>query len=313
MPTPAPAPTLQGMRAFRGVVELKSFKKAGQRLGMNGSAVSKLVAGLEAELGCSLLQRTTRRLALTQAGETFYVSVVRVLDETDAAVDLLRERGGQPQGLLRVSVPTSFGLRWLASRTPDFMVRYPALQLDLSLNDRYADLVAERFDCALRVGSELPDSSLYARRLGSVRRVLVAAPRYLKGAPPLDSPADLPAHNALTYSLAASGTLWPFVEGRKRIGVGVRGSLKVDNSVMLRETLLAGIGLALTPHFIVDDLLAQGQLLELLPSFMAAPYGVFGVTTQRHYVPLKTRVFLDFVEAGLRSSGYAGETLRSNG
>lgn len=301
--------SLQAMRAFRAVVELKSFKRAGARLGLGGSAVSKLVAGLELELGVLLLQRTTRTLALTEAGEDFYESVVRVLDETESAVERLRDRGGRPAGLLRVSVPTSFALRWLGPRLPDFMVRYPGLELDLSLNDRFVDLVAERFDCALRVSTALEDSSLHARRLGSMPRVLVASPRYLKGAPALRTPADLPAHQLLVYATGGRGNRWPFVANGRQLTLQVTGRLQVDNSLMLREALLAGLGLTLTPHFVVDDLLASRKLVALLPDCMPPAHAVFGITTQRRHVPMKVQCFLDFVEEGLRESGY-GESAR---
>jgi DNA-binding transcriptional LysR family regulator len=298
-------PTLHGMRAFRAVVELKSFKRAGERLGLGGSAVSKLVAGLEHDLDALLLQRTTRTLALTEAGTSFYESVVLVLDEIERSLDQLHDRHGQPQGLLRVSLPTSFALRWLSSRIPDFLVRYPNLRVDLALNDRFVDLVAERFDCALRIGTALPDSSLYARRLGSMPRVLVAAPRYLKGAPPLHAPADLVAHQALLYSLASTGSAWPFVVDGRPVSVEVTGRLMVDNSVILRDALVAGLGLALTPHFVVQDLLASRKLVALLPGFMAAAHGVYGVVSQRRHLPLKTRVFLDFVATALQACGYS--------
>lgn len=297
-------PSLQGLRAFRAVVELKSFKRAGARLGVGGSAVSKLVAALEQELGALLLQRTTRTLAVTEAGEDFYESTVRVLEEAEAAVERLRERGGKPAGRLRVSVPTSFSLRWLAPRLPDFMVRYPGLELDLSLNDRFVDLVAQHFDCALRVSTTLEDSSLHARRLGQVPRVLVASPRYLKSAPPLRTATDLHAHRLLVYAPSGNGNRWPFVNNGRQLTVAVAGRLQVDNSLMLREALLAGLGVTLTPHFVVDDLLASRKLVVLLPECMPPAHSVFGVTTQRRHLPMKVKCFLDFVEEGLRLAGY---------
>lgn len=296
--------SLQGLRAFRAVVELKSFKRAGARLGVGGSAVSKLVAGLEQELGVLLLQRTTRTLALTEAGEDFYESAARVLDETESAVERVRERGGRPAGLLRVSAPTSFALRWLGPRLPDFLVRHPAIELNLSLNDRFVDLVAERFDCALRVSTTLEDSSLHARRLGRMPRVLVASPRYLKGAPPLRTPADLAAHQVLVYATSGTGNRWPFTVHGRQLTVPVTGRLQVDNSLVLREALLAGLGLTLTPLFVVDDLLASRKLLALLPECMPPAHGVLGITTQRRHLPMKVQCFLDFVQAGLHASGY---------
>jgi DNA-binding transcriptional LysR family regulator len=297
-------PSLAGMRAFRAVVEAASFKHAGERLGLGGSAVSKLIAALERQLDALLLQRSTRSLTVTEAGQRFYESVVRVLDETDAAVEQLRELGGQPCGQLRVSLPNSFGLLWMARRLPDFLVRYPRLELDLALNDRFVDLVAERYDCALRIGSELADSSLYARRLGSMPRVLVAAPRYLRNAPPLRAPADLADHRALLYSLASAGNQWPFLVNGQAVSVAVAGRLKVDSSLMLRDALVAGLGLTLTPLFVVQDLIESGDLLRLLPETMPAPHGIYGVTSQRRHIGQKTQLFLDFIQQELAQSGF---------
>lgn len=287
--------TLQAMRAFRAVVELKSFRRAGDRLDLGSSAVSKLVAGLERELGTALLARTTRSLSLTEAGAAFYESAVRVTDEADHAVDRVREHDGQPSGVLRVSVPASFGICWLAPRLPHFLAQYPRLRVDLSLNDRLVDLVAEGFDCALRISMGLRDSTLHARALGPVPRVLVAAPRYLRRAPPLRTPADLAAHNALEFSLSATGHAWPFVVDGRRVDVAVSGNLAVDNSVMLRSALVAGTGIALTPRFVVEDLLASRQLVSRLDDCLPPPHQLFGVTVQRRHLPGKTRAFLDFV------------------
>ena len=294
--------TLQSMRAFRAVVELKSFRRAGDRLDLGSSAVSKLVAALERELGTALLARTTRSLSLTEAGTAFYESAVRITDEADHAVDRVREHDGQPSGVLRVSVPASFGICWLAPRLPRFLERHPRLRMDLSLNDRLVDLVAEGFDCALRIATGLRDSTMHARPLGDVHRVLVAAPRYLRRAPPLRAPADLAAHNALEFSLSATGHAWPFVVGGQRVDVMVSGNLAVDNSVMLRAALVAGTGIALTPRFVVDDLLRSRQLVTRLDACLPPPHHLYGVTVQRRHLPGKTRAFLDFVAAEMACS-----------
>ncbi|KVO08353.1 hypothetical protein WJ69_21740 [Burkholderia ubonensis] len=280
-----------------------SFKRAGERLGIGGSAVSKLIASLEQDLGAQLFQRTTRTLSMTEAGAVFYDSVVRILDETQFAVERVKEQSMRPHGQLRVSLPHSFGLRWASRRVPDFLVRYPGLTLDLSLNDRYVDVVAERYDCALRIGSVLADSSLYARRLGAVPRVLVAAPSYLKHAPPLRCPTDVIHHVALLYT-RFDRAAWPFIVDGREVAVPVNGRLTVDSSLMLRDTLLAGIGLTLTPHFIVNDLIEAGKLIPLLPAFLPAPHGVYVVTSQKRHLPGKTRVWIEFVEQELDASGY---------
>lgn len=287
--------TLQAMRAFRAVVELKSFRRAGDRLDLGGSAVSKLIAALERELGATLLARTTRSLSLTEAGAAFYASAVRITDEADDAIGRIREHDGRPSGVLRVSAPASFGICWLAPRLPQFLERHPKLRVDLSLNDRQVDLVAEGFDCALRIATGLRDSTLHARTLGAVPRVLVAAPRYLRRAPPLRAPADLAAHNALEFSLSATGHAWPFLVDGRTVEVPVSGNLAVDNSVMLRAALVAGTGVALTPRFVVEDLLQSRRLVTRLDDCLPAPHRLYGVTVERRHLPAKTRALLDFV------------------
>ena len=174
------APTIHAMTAFRRVVETRSFKQAAAGIGLSGSAVSKLVAQLEANLGAQLLARTTRSLGVTEAGERFYASVVQILDELERASATARDTARLPSGTLRVSVPTSFALMRLARRLPDFLVRYPEVRLQLNLDDRFVDLVEGGYDCALRISAQMPDSTLVAWRLGSAALVTVAAGRYLR-------------------------------------------------------------------------------------------------------------------------------------
>ncbi|MDC6168701.1 LysR family transcriptional regulator [Paucibacter sp. XJ19-41] len=298
--------SLQSLRAFRAVAELGGFARAAVQLGVTGSAVTKLVAALEASLGVQLLLRSTRQVALTAAGEAFLPDCAELLDAADAALARVSALGNSPSGRLRIALPTSFALRFVAARLPEFLLRHPQLRLDLSLSDRYVDLLAERFDGALRIGSSrLADSSLRARALGRVERVLVAAPRYLRQAAVLERPTDLVAHNALVYALADGGSgSWPFVVAGRPVQVAVGGQLRVDNSLLLREALTAGLGVALTPRFVVDDLLASGALLSLLEPFLPAPLTVHALSTQRHGLASRAKPFFDFIEAQLRQAGY---------
>jgi DNA-binding transcriptional LysR family regulator len=288
-------PSLVAMNAFRRVVELQSFHAAARSLDLTGGAVSKLVTQLERDLGVSLLQRTTRSVTVNAEGTLFYESAVRLLDELDAATEAVRADAAAPTGRLRVSVPTSFALRWLSPRLAPFVAQWPQIELDLALNDRYVDIVQEGFDCAVRISSELPDSTLVVRKLGSVQRVLVAAPGYLEQAPPLGCPEDLEAHACLLYSQAATPNEWPLRGSAAGKPIRVSGSCRVNNSVMLRDLLVAGLGVTLTPSFVVEDLLADGRLVELLPAHRPPPQTVHGVVTQQRFVPNKVRVFLDFV------------------
>lgn len=290
-------PTVHAMAAFRRVVETKSFKGAADGLGLTGGTVSKLVAQLEADLGAQLLNRTTRSVRLSDAGAQFYAAAVHILDDLERAVSQAAVAASLPSGALKVSVPTSFALMRLASRLPDFMLRYPGLQLQLQLDDRYVDLVEGGYDCALRVAAQMPDSSLVARRLGAAHRVLVAAPRYLQHAPALLRPEDLLQHNCLTQSASSAASVWAFRSpAGHTLALEVAGSLRVNNSVMLRQALLMGCGISLTPWFVVEDLVASGQLVVLLDAYRSAPMAVYGVMARARYLPQKVKAFLDFVE-----------------
>jgi len=288
--------SLPAMHAFRRVVELHSFGAAARSLQITGGAVSKLVAQLERDLGVRLLHRTTRSVSINSEGELFYRDAVRILDEVDAAAEAVRGESAAPGGRLRVSLPTSFAIAWLAARLPGFMHAHPQIELDLVLNDRHVDIVQEGFDCAIRIATQLPDSSLAARRLGNVQRLLVASPAYLEVAPPLDKPQDLETHACLVYSQDGGPVEWPL---RGVAPFRTNGYVRVNNSVMLREMLLAGMGVTLTPHFVVADLLASGRLEELLPAHRPTAHGVFGVVAHPRHVSRKVAAFLDFVASRL--------------
>lgn len=289
------APTIHAMTAFRRVVETRSFKQAAAGIGLSGSAVSKLVAQLEANLGAQLLARTTRSLGVTEAGERFYASVVQILDELERASATARDTARLPSGTLRVSVPTSFALMRLARRLPDFLVRYPEVRLQLNLDDRFVDLVEGGYDCALRIAAQMPDSTLVARRLGSAALVTVAARRYLRQAPALVRPEDLLAHNCLTHAATNSPTVWTFTDGSgPDRAIEVSGRFRVNNSVMLRHALVSGCGVSLTPLFVVEDLIAAGQLTLALERYPARPLIVYGVTAHLKHLPQKVSAFLEF-------------------
>jgi DNA-binding transcriptional LysR family regulator len=288
-------PSLQAMNAFRKVVELRTFGAAARSMGLTGGAVSKLVAQLERDLGVRLLQRTTRSVTVSTSGAAFYESAVRILDDVEAASEAIRFDSAAPKGRLRASLPTSFALMWLSPRLPRFVAAWPRLELDLVLNDSFVDLVQDDFDCAIRIAATLPDSTLVARPLGRVRRLLVGARSYLDQAPPLARPADLTTHACLLYSQSAAGDEWPVRSGSKDKPLRVHGIFRVNNSVMLRDMLLAGLGIALVPEFVVADLVRTGTLEELLPDFELPPLVVHGVTAHQKYVPHKIRTFLDFV------------------
>jgi len=281
----AKTPSLPALQAFRRVVELRSFQGVADALGVSGGTVSKLVAQLEADVGVRLLQRTTRTVGVTEEGSGLYAMAVRMDEELAAGLDEARHRAGSVSGLM-----------WMSRRMPVFMATYPHITLDLSLNDSFVDLVAQGFDCAIRIAARLPDSGLVARPLGHTAQVLVAAPAYLDMAPPLRSPQDLADHACMAYTQTTQPLEWPpTVPGQAPVAVSAH--YRVNNSVMLRDALLAGQGLALTPHFVVADLLANGQLQEVLSAHRLPGLTVFGVVPQSRYLPRKVRAFLDFMAA----------------
>ena len=304
------APTIHAMTAFRRVVETRSFKQAATGIGLSGGAVSKLVAQLEADLGTQLLARTTRSLSVTEAGERFYASVVLILDELEQASATARDTARIPSGTLRVSVPTSFALMRLAQRLPDFLVRYPEVALQLNLDDQFVDLVEGGYDCALRIAAQMPDSTLVARRLGSAALVTVAAPRYLRRAAKLARPEDLLAHDCLTHAASGAPTIWTFTDGSgPDRAIEVSGSFRVNNSVMLRHALVSGCGVSLTPSFVVEDLIASGQLVRVLERHPARPLIVYGVTAHVKHLPQKVSAFLEFARQACEEGG--AEPVRS--
>jgi DNA-binding transcriptional LysR family regulator len=286
---------LEGMEVFARVVEAESFSAAARDLGLSKSAVSKQVSRLEDRLGVRLLNRTTRRLSLTEAGAAFYQGCQRAVAEAEAAEQAITHLAAAPRGTLKVNAPMSFGVCHLTPALSDFVARYPELTVDMALNDRMVDLVEEGFDVGIRI-AVLRDSSLIARRLAPLRRVLCAAPGYLaaRGMPlALD---DLYAHHCLLYSYQVAGDHWGFSGPGGERRLKVRGRLRVNNGDALLEAALAGLGIAFLPSFICGEALRAGRLVHLLPEWSApddaAIHAVY--PAGRNLLP-KVRVFVDFL------------------
>ena len=285
---------LTGMAVFAAVVEAKSFSAAAGRLGMSKSAVSKQISRLEDRLGARLLNRTTRRLSLTEVGETFYGHCVRVLQEADAAEQAVSELSDEPRGRLRINAPTSFGIIHLARAVPDFMARYPELRIDLSLTDRFVDLVDEGFDVAIRI-TQMADSSLIARRLAPCRHVVVASPDYLATIGPPETPADLSHHNCLRYTLHGQESHWRFDGPGGPADIAVEGSFGSDNGEMLMAAAEAGLGVLMVPTFIAAEALRHGRLKPVLGAYQMPDTGINAVFPHRRHLSPKVRAFVDFL------------------
>src|SRR5471030_2927517 len=254
---------LAALRALRRVVELGSFTAAADALGISHTIVSRQIRQLEEQLGAQLLNRTTRRFALTAAGKDYYDASRQILDALDAADRAVGQHHARPSGSLRINAPMAFGALELAARLPDFLALYPELQIDLVCNDRLVDLIEDGFDVALRLTRDLPDSTLIARRLASSALVTVASPDYLQRHGTPQKPADLLRHNCLSYTQAAKPNDWSFIGADgARDNVTVKGTLQANTGIALRTAALAGLGITSTASFIVHEDLKRGDLVR---------------------------------------------------
>jgi DNA-binding transcriptional LysR family regulator len=282
------------MSVFSKVVAAGSLSAAGRDLGVSTAVVSRRLAALEARLGVRLVNRTTRRLALTDEGASYHDACTRILGEIEAADAAAAARRVEPQGLLKVALPASFGHKHIAPLIPPFAARFPKIELVLSLSDRTVNMVEEGYDLAIRIG-ELQDSSLAARKLAPNRRVVCASPEYLKAHKAPQTPDDLTRHNCLTTTDLHMNWEYKGPDG-KRGSVRVSGHYACDNWEVLREWALAGLGVALKSTWDVRLQLEGGSLVPLLPGYdFGTDVAIYAIYPHRRYLPAKTRVFIDYL------------------
>ncbi|WP_267222166.1 LysR family transcriptional regulator [Dyella silvae] len=303
---------LVGLLAFVRVAELGSFVRASECLELSTAAVSKQVSALEQRLGARLLQRTTRRLSLTEAGQAYLRHAQEALAAVRAAQDAVADTQTVARGRLRVTAPMSFGLLHIAPWMGGFLKAYPQVDLDLQFDDRPRDIVLEGFDVALRISAQLDASSLVARKIGDTRVLLCATPDYLDRHGRPSHPGELHAHTCLHYSLTPLARSWELTQGSEQVRVALRSRLEANSSLALRAAVLAGTGLARVPAFAVADDIASGRLEVALPDWKFADLGIHAVMAKRVYVPAKVRVFLDFlVDTWKQTPGWRTTETRS--
>ncbi|RQW62514.1 LysR family transcriptional regulator [Vibrio viridaestus] len=277
------------MTCFVRTVETGSFSAAGRDLGLGQPNVSRYVAALENHLQTRLLNRSTRKLALTPEGERYYVEARRILEAVEESESSLRENI-TPSGLLRVACPTALAHTFLVPHLASFLESYPELTLDLQINDRYVNLVDEGVELAIRIG-HLDDSAMRARRLAMFERVCVASKGYLakRGIP--NTPNELREHDCLIYTLLSTGATWRF----KEEDVPVSGRLRVSSPEAIRECVNAGLGIAQGPEWLYEEGLKNGNLQLLLRDYTAPPVPIQAVYLANRLLPKRAIVFMDFV------------------
>lgn len=289
---------LAAMGVFVRVAELGSLSAAGRDLNLSQPAVSQKVSALEQHLGVRLVNRTTRQLALTEAGRTYYERAKPVLAAVDEAAELVAGAGSQLSGHLRIQAPTGFGQMYLADIAIAFQLTHPGLTIELMLDDRYVDLTEQAVDLAIRFGT-LRSSGLIARRLGTLQRILVAAPAYLAQHGTPTTPEELSMHRQVRFSWAATDDTMPLIGPAGSLQVAVQTSFLANNTFVLTKALVAGLGLGGAQLPQVRTELAAGKLVQIMPAYQYAPLDVHAVFPTSHFVPAKVRAFTDHLRSAM--------------
>lgn len=286
-------PDLEAWAIFAKVAQSGSFARAAAELSLSQATVSKAITRLEQRLKTVLFHRTSRRVTLTDSGHASLERAARILEEGEAVEAEVAEQARSLWGIVRVSAPMSFGIAHLAPLLPDFMRQYPDVELDVQFSDRCEDLVAERFDLALRIGN-LQDSSLLARQLCRVRILLVGSPDYFRQHGRPTHPSELAHHRALQYAYSRSGAHWRFRHARHgEFSQAVPVALRVNNAEGLEPALLAGLGLALQPEFLAWQPLRSGALESVMDDWEVAPLALNIVTPPGRSRPARVQRFID--------------------
>jgi DNA-binding transcriptional LysR family regulator len=284
------------MVTFARVVKAGSFAGAAKRLGVTSSVASKHVAKLEKALGVRLLNRSTRKLSLTEAGAAYYEHCARIVDEIESSKTAIAQLQAAPRGQLKVTAPVTFANTRLGPILREFFTRYPDIQVDLNASNRVTDLAEEGFDVAIRIARTLPPN-VVARELRPVRWHLCGSPEYLEREGEPTHPANLSRHNCLTFpTAAAAGTVWHFVRGTERVEVPVHGSLQSNMVEALHDLVLAGTGLTLLPGYIAGKDIREGKLHAVLADWQIEwGSSLYAVYLPTRYLAPKVRVFVDFL------------------
>jgi len=296
--------TFNVMRTFRRIVEIGGLAKAAEDLGISPAGLSKQLRALEAHLDTVLIQRTTRSMSLTETGRTYYAECCRLLDELETLERSVKQQSDRVTGKLRVNAPLSFALSVLSPLIADFLLKYPDLKLELVMEDRLVDAISHGFDVSIRLRAGLEDSTLIARRLATIEQKLCASTSYVRQYGEPTTLSDLKKHKMISYSLAHTQgvVLEDKLDGNAQNPNGVLfyGEYsEVNNSLMLRDLLIAGLGIGALPSFLADPAIEAGQLQRVLPSIVNEHRHIYAVyPTNRHLQP-KVKAFVEYMAARL--------------
>ncbi len=290
--------TIAGIRLFNRVVEDGSFSAAGRRLGLAPSSVSRQIGALEKSLDARLLNRTTRKVSLTEAGAIYYQRTRRILTEIEEANEAVGVMRTAPQGTLKLNIPVVFGQRYVVPSMAEFLALYPAISIELNVTDHYVDLIEEGADLAIRIGGG-PQLSMVARRLATMHRVLCASPAYLEAHGEPAHPKELDLHNCLRYRHVPGEVVWRFADNEGSYEIQIDGNFASNNAGSIASAAIAGIGLALLPVWMVGREIQDGQLKAVLPAYRAeiADFAteVFAVYPHARHLSAKVRAYIDFI------------------
>ena len=285
---------LDVMRLFVRVTETGSFSRAARSTGIAQSTASKQIALLEERLGAQLLRRTSRGISLTEAGQDYYESAVRLLGEVDAAESRIGRGQGAPSGVVRIATSSSFVPACILPRLPEFFARFPDISIDFDVSDGYVNLIEERIDVAIRMGA-LTDSTLVARRIGAVEAMTVAAPSYLAAFGEPSTPADLEDHACITSVVRGSAWLWRFEGPAGQFSITPKGWIRTNDSEHMRAAALAGLGVCYCPSWMFKADIASGTMKRVLESHTTPVHPINVVWPAGRLVPNKVKVFIEFI------------------
>ncbi len=284
---------LAELEVFVAVVESESFTAAAKDLGVSKSFVSKEIRALEDRLGVRLINRTTRKLALTDAGAGFFARARQIMEDVEAAERSVVQLNTEPRGLLRISVPMTFGIEYVSPALTKFMQSHPDLEIDIAFADRKVDIIDEGFDLVLRIG-KLADSSFVVRKIAPVRLMLLASPSYLEQAGTPQRPQDLADHECMQYTYQDTNT-WRLDNGDSEVAIQVHGRMRANNGNALRDAAVSGLGIVIVPDFMACNQLADGSLVEVLPGWSVGDRAVWAMYPHSRHLSAKVRLCVDFL------------------